>query len=115
MTGGNLLELGHSLGASLSCMGATGAERTAGGSVERTGNVAVENDSLVCSRDLGIGNRNSRDQRLGIGMERMVINFISVSKLDHLTEIHNGDAIAYVPYYEQIVSDEKIGETKLFL
>ena len=47
MTGGDLLELGHLVGALLIRIGATGAETAARGGVQGAGHVALQHDALA--------------------------------------------------------------------
>ena len=113
VTRANFLEFGHTLGARRGCIGATRAEGASRGGVEGAGNIPRKCDSPVCSRDLGVGDRNRRDQRLGIGVQGALVNFIGGCKLNHFAEIHHRNAVADVTDDQKVMRDKQIGQPDL--
>ena len=62
----DLTQFGCLLEAALLRIGATACKAAAIGQVDRTGNIALEDDSLPFNADAG--DRNGGEQRLGIGV-----------------------------------------------
>ena len=61
-----------------------------------------------------IRNRDRRQQRLRIWMERIAVQLVAIGKLHHTAKVHHGHTVADVLDHAQIMRDEQIGET-LFL
>ena len=59
MSGRDLFKGRHALGTLIAGVLAAGSERTAGGRVQRAGDIAGEHDALVGPGDAGIGDRKS--------------------------------------------------------
>jgi hypothetical protein len=55
------------------------------------------------------------EERLGVGMARIPIEFGRRGQFDDLAEIHHRDAVAHVLDHAEIVGDEEIGEPVLLL
>src|SRR5215471_11631856 len=83
------------------------------GRIDRVRHVALQDDALAL--DARIGDRDRRQQRLGIGMQRRRIEVFSRRDLDDAAEIHHRDACADVLDDRQIVRDEEIGQPELLL
>ena len=81
--------------------------------IDRTGNVALEYDSLLFL--LRIGLWNGRHQRDGIRMERIIKELLLVGKFGDLSQVHYGHPLADMFHNAQIVSDEEIGQAEFFL
>ena len=115
VTGGGFLEFRRLLGTAFAGIGAAGAEGAAGGGVQRAGDIPVQNDALVGPGDLGIRHRDGREQRLGIGVQRVLIDLRRVGQLHHLAQVHDRDAVADVPDDEKVVGDEEVRQPQALL
>ena len=62
-----------------------------------------------------IGNRNRREQRLRVRVERILVERVAVGELDDLADVHHGDPGRDVPHDREVVRDEEIGELELRL
>ena len=58
--------------------------------------------------------RNSRKQRLGIGVLSMSIQLISISQFNNPPQIHNRDTVSDIFNNTQIMGNKNIGNTALF-
>ena len=85
-----------------------------GGSIG-LGYVAEQLDPLAGPLPVGIGNRDRREQRLGVWVRRRAVDLVPRADLDDLAEIHHGDAIGDVADDGQVVGDEQVGEPELVL
>ena len=112
---GNFLKLGKLLGADTLRDRAARVETAAGRRIQRRRRIASENDALTGLLDIGIGNRHGRQQRLRVRMVRLAVERLPVRDLDHLTQIHNGNAIGDVLHDGQVVGDKQIRRAKLVL
>ena len=115
MAGGDLLEIRHAFGAFVARVRAAGAEGAAARRVQRARDIAGEHDALVGAGDLRIRDRDGGQKRLGIRVQGMVIDLVGVGQLDHLAEVHDGDAVGDMAHDQQIVGDEQIGQAEFFL
>ncbi len=61
----------------------------------------------------GIGNR--RQQRLGVGMQRVLVEVVAVGDLDDLADVHHRHAGRDVADHREVVGDEEKGQTELIL
>ena len=59
--------------------------------------------------------RNRREKRLRVGMKRFLVDALRVAELDHLAEVHDGDAVGDVLDDAQVVRDENVRQAKLAL
>ena len=82
VTGGDFLELGHAFCTGICSVGAAGAERTAGGSIQGRGDITGEDDALVFSCLDGIRQGNSGHQALGVRMQGMVVDLVGYISAD---------------------------------
>ena len=101
-------ERGALYGALLGGVAAAGTERAAGRHIERTRHVAGEDDALPLARGLRIRDGDGGEQRLGIRMDGVLVQIVRVRNLDHLAEVHDGDALRDVMDDEQIVRKNNI-------
>ena len=69
-------------------------------------------DDLLAARgfQLGVGDRHGCQQRLGVGMQRILVELVAGRDLDNAPEVHHGDAVADVAHDGKIVGDEDVGE-----
>ena len=84
---------------------AAGLERAAGRRVHRRRDVAFQHDVLL--DHAGVGDRDRRQQRLGIGMIGRREDLVGRALLDDVAEIHDDDAVGDVAHHRQIVADEQ--------
>ena len=66
-------------------------------------------------RKAGIWLGDRRQQRLGIGVQRPVVERLLVGDLDQLAEIHHRDAVADVLHHRKVMGNEQIGEAEALL
>ena len=93
----------------------SGVETAALRRIERCRKVALQKDSLLL-RFLFSGKDRSRGkQRPGIGMGGMIENLLLTSHLHNLPEIHHRHIVADEAHNAEIMGDEKIGQSHLFL
>jgi len=104
VAGEDLAHLRLLLRAALEGVGAAGVEAAARGRVDRARHVALQDDALA--RRLGVGNRDRRQERLGVGVLRAGEEGALVGELDDLAEIHDRDAVADVLDHRKVVGDE---------
>ena len=93
MAGGDLLELGHLVGALLVCIGAAGAETAAGRRVQGAGHIALQHDTLGLASRNGVCHRNCGDQAAGVGVDAVGDQLVAVGQFHHLAQIHHADAV----------------------
>src|SRR5699024_10390674 len=94
---------------------ASAHEGTARNFVGRAGKIPRENDAFSCAFYMGVGYGDRRQQRLRVGVLRVVEDLVDVTELDELSEIHHGDAISEVPDDGEIVGDEEVRDAELRL
>ena len=111
----NFLKLGELLGADTLRDRATRVETAAGRRIQRRRRIASEDDALAGLLDIRIGNRHGRQQRLRVRMVGLAVERLPVRNLDHLTQIHNGNAIGDMLHDRQVVGDKQICGTELVL
>src|SRR3546814_10402002 len=84
--------------------------------VDRRRYVALQHDPLATATDrrlLHVG--HGREQGLGVGVVRTLVERLAVRDLDDLAEVHHGDLGAEVPDHSQVVGDEQEGDVELLL
>ena len=84
----------------------TGMEDATLWRVHRAGQFATYDLLRARSLDIRIRNRHRRQQRLGVGMPRIVEQGIAISKLHQFAEIHNGHPVTKMANHAEIVTDE---------
>ena len=65
--------------------------------------------------DLRVGDRDRRQQRLRIGVQRLGVELGARRDLDDAAEIHHRDAMTDMAHNREIVGDEDVGEAQPFL
>jgi hypothetical protein len=88
-------------------------ESRAQGRIDRRRDIAREHDVVATLR--GIRFRDSREQGLGVGVTRGLVNSRSVSGLDDFAEVHDSDTIRDVLHDSEVVSNEEIRELTFLL
>ena len=94
---------------------AAGVEHAAGGRVDRAGQVALQQDALALAGRVGVGHRHGGQQRVGVGVQRLLVEAVAVGQLHDVTEVHHRDAVGDVPDDRQVVRDEDVGDAELVL
>src|SRR5579872_1903089 len=62
--------------------------------IERARHLALQHDALAAPLDCAVRHRHSRQQRLGIGVQRRLVEAPLRRNFDDLAEIHHRDAVA---------------------
>jgi len=91
------------------------AKAAAGGRVGRARHVAREDDPLALAALGGILDRDGGEQRLRIGMRRVLVDLLARPDLDDLPEVHHGHAVRDVADDGQVVRDEEVREPEIAL
>ena len=81
--------------------------------VDRRWNIARKDDPFAAAFDGRVGDRNRREQRLGVGMQRVLRRALAIGQLDDLADVHHGDARRDVAHDREVVRDEQIGQAEL--
>ena len=81
--------------------------------INRTGNIALQNDQFAVI--IHISGRNRAQQSLSIGVQRMVKQLLGFCLLYHVAQIHNTDTIGNITDNGKIVSNKQVGQVLLFL
>ena len=83
--------------------------------MDGAGQVPFQQDALPGPVHRGIGNGRGGDERLGIGMQGMLIQLIAAGQLHNLPQIHHSHIVGDVPDHRQIMADEDISQAQLLL
>ena len=62
-----------------------------------------------------IGDRHGREQRLGVRVDRPLVELLRRRELDDLAEVHHRDAVGDVADDAEVVGDEDVGQRELVL
>ena len=90
-------------------------EPAAGRRVDGAGHVALEHDLLAGGRQVGVGDGHGRQQGLGVGVHRPLVQLLGRRDLDDLPQVHDRDPVRDVPDHAQVVGDEDVGQAQLVL
>ncbi len=99
----------------LASEGAAWAETATLGRVDGARRLAGQLDGSVVVGELGVGDGDRVDQRLRVGMLRILDHLLRRSLLDDAAQIHDADAVRHVLHDCQIVADEQVGQAQLSL
>jgi len=113
--GFGLAELGFFGGALVGGEGAAGVEVAAGWWVGGVGGFAAEDDSLASGFDAGVGYGDAGDEGVGVGVLGDAVEVGTGCDFDDSSEVHDGDAVADVADYGEVVGDEEVGEAEFGL
>ena len=109
-----ILTIGRCYILTLFCrMRTSGVEAAARGRISRGGDISLQYDSIHLY--VGVRLRDSREERLSVGVQRIVKDVLLVTKLDHRAEVHNADLIRDKLNYGEVVRDEEVGEVHRLL
>lgn len=89
------------------------AEAASGRRVGRAGHVALQHDAMPCSLLPGVWQRDRRQQRLRIGVCRLLEHGIDVTDFDETPEIHHGDPVSDVTNHSEVVRHKEIRKPEL--
>ena len=71
--------------------------------------------TLARTFNLGIRNGNCGKQRLGVGILRIVEDFLGLTVLHNLTKVHNGNGIGNMPDNRKVMRNKEVGDLQLNL
>ena len=89
---------------------AAGMEATTAGRIARARHFPLQERARSPRLDRAVGHRHGGEQRLRIGMKRIVVKAVLGRDLDDLAQIHDGDAVAQMPDDCQIMGHEQISQ-----
>ena len=115
MSVSSVLQRRHLLCTLLCRIAAAGTERTSGRHMKRTRDIAFQNDPMTMSCCLRIRDRNGRQKRQGVRMDRMIHQFIRICNLHHPYQIHDCDPVRNMLNDQKVVGNKEIGNAQLFL
>ena len=95
--------------ADIYCQRAARVEAAAARRVHRAGYIAHQDDALAFLFDDRIGDRHGGEQRLGVGVQGIVVERIAIRQFDDFAQIHDGDTVGDVADHRQIVRDKQVG------
>src|SRR5271165_3992221 len=98
-------QLGSKLLAPLDGDRAAWMEDAARRRVDRARNLALNRLERAPGLDARVGHRYCRQQRLGVGMERMVEKLVACRQLDDPAEIHDRNALTQMPHDREVMGD----------
>ena len=94
--------------AALRGIGAAGVELAAGRRVGRGRNGTLQHDALPLDRRVRDG--NGREQRLGVGVQRVGKNVVGLAVLHQVAQVHNAHRVRDMLDNGQVVGDEQVGQ-----
>lgn len=92
---------------------AAGSEPAARLGVDRRSNFTFQQDAFLLV--MNIHSKNSRQQRLGIRVKRILKQFIRRTGFNHRPQIHNADVIRNMADDRQIMRDKHVSQLILIL
>ena len=75
--------------------------------VSRIGRLAFQPDALS---SVFVNGGDGRQERSGIGVERVRVQFLCRGQFHDLAQVHHRDAVAHVFYHTEIMRDENVGQ-----
>ena len=85
------------------------------GGLSGLGMSPLQDDPLAAVLLVGIGNRDRRKQRLGVGVRRMRVDPLGGPDLHDPPEVHDRDAVADVAHDRKVMGDEEAGQPEPLL
>ena len=76
------------------------------GRIHWRGRIARKDNALARVLTRWIDNWHRTDERLGVGMQRLLQNRAGLTKLDNFSEIHHPDSVGDMFHNREIVRDE---------
>ena len=96
-------------------VGTAGVETAAGRGRDGTGDVAFDAAFLLLPGNAGISDGNTAQKSFGIRVQGSAVDFICLTYLHQLSQVHNAHIIGNVADHGQIVGNEKIGNAPFLL
>ena len=111
--GAELRLLGHAaLGvAELLAQPAAGVEAAAGRRRGRRGHVALQDEALLATARVGVGDRRQEGDRVRVA--RVAVELLDRALLDELAEVHHADPVAEVLDDREVVADEEVRQVEV--
>ena len=106
MPRGDFAPFGHSLGTVGLGDRAAWVEAAAGGRVDRTGYIPGQDGTTAGAVFFRVWYRYRREQRLGVRVERMLIEFITVGQFGHHAQVHDRHPVTDVADHAEVMSNE---------
>ena len=78
------------------------------GRMERAGHIALQDNAVPFVTR--VRDRNGREQRLRIRVQRLAIEIFTGSQFNHFPQVHHGDTVRDVFHHAQVVGDEQVGQ-----
>ena len=88
---------------------APGVEAAAGWGIDRAGGITRQQENLTVPLRYRVGHEDRGKQCPGVGVERVIEEFVTVRRLDDLPEVHHGDTVAYPSHQGEVMGDEEVG------
>jgi hypothetical protein len=85
------------------------------GGIERAGNVTAHEAVSSGGLDLRVRDGSGRQERLGVGVNWLFVQSLTVSDLDDFAQVHDGNPVRNVSQGRKVVRDEEKGEPELLL
>jgi hypothetical protein len=85
-------------------------ESTSGDGIGGTREVAAQDHPRAAALDLRVGHRHGRQERLGVGVLRVLEQVVDRADLDDSAQVHDGDPVGDVPHDGQVVRHEQVRE-----
>ena len=83
--------------------------------MERARDLPAEHRPLPARLELGVRDRDRRQERPGVGVQGLVVERLPVGQLHDPAQVHHGHAVGDVPHDREVVGDEEIGQAELRL
>ena len=113
MVGLNLSELGLFFAAQILGERAARVEAAAGWRIDRAGYVARQDDALAFALDRRVRDGYRAQQRLGVRMQRALVQEVTRRQLDDLADVHDRHTVRNVAHHAQVVGNEQVGQVEL--
>src|SRR6516225_4539709 len=110
MAGAHLPELRTDPTAALDRDRATRMEHAARRRMDRARHLAFHGSEPAAGLDARIRHRHRLEKRPGIGMQRVVEQFVEIRQLDDAAEIYHGFFFKEYADHREIVGDEQVSE-----
>lgn len=91
------------------------AEGAARGTVHNAGHLAQHLYALTILVHLGVSDGNGREQRTGIGVQRVAVQLLAGGNLHNFAEVHDDDTVADMLDHRQVMGNEQVGNAQLRL
>jgi len=90
-------------------------EGATAGRVGKARHVAAQDDAFALCHRPNLGNRDSRQERVGVVVRGSIADRQRGPELDNATEVHDGHAVRDLTDDSKVVCDKDVGEVELLL